>query len=154
MNIRLRELRALIREAFEDHSAWEKFSSPRSVIDLWHVTDAENLQSIYQSGLQPGYASMTDEGSPADAVYFFTDKLGADVLADKILMNGGAPAILHLRVPAKMLAKLDPRIDLEEEFGGNSIVFRPDKTFVKRHILDVQTSAVDLVPKQWLSRVV
>lgn len=147
MLLTLRELRFLVREALDptDPKTWERFSPTSSPVELWHVvTDVSSLDDVFRQGLLPGSESGAETawgGSPAALVYFFTVSEPAALLAQKLVDNGSQPVVLHLRVPAKMLAKLDPRIDPEEEFSGASVAFLPDKRFVINALVSVYTDA-------------
>jgi hypothetical protein len=93
---------------------------------------------------------MTPDGSPAQAVYFFTSPEPARLLASKIACSDGDPVVLHFRVSPK---KFDIRTDPEEEFGGNSVAFVPATPFAKTYITTVYTDVADQVPVRYKNRV-
>lgn len=152
MKITFGELRRLIAEVMSPFGDWKSYDVSQRVVDLWHVTACDNVESILKQGLIPGYASMSHDGSPADAVYFHTDVSGARIMAGKLENNDVLAAVLHFRIPAKLLKKHDPKIDPEEEFSGTSIALVPDKSFASKHIVSIYTDHNDLVPKRYLER--
>lgn len=159
MLLSLCELRRLVREALDptDSKTWEPFSPTSSLVELWHVvTDVTSLDDVFRQGLLPGSETGAETswgGSPAPLVYFFTVPEPAALLARKLVDNDGQPVVLHLRVPARMLAKLDPRVDPEEEFGGASVAFLPDKRFVVNALVTLYTDApAESVPKRHRAR--
>ena len=123
-----------------------------ALVDLYHVTAAANLKSIYSRGLVPGYASMSSDGSPINAVYLFDAPLGAKLLADKI-DEYQPSAILVMRYPARQFQLLDSQVDPEPEFGGHSITVTPPRNFVRQALLAVVTTDRASVPLPWLPRV-
>lgn len=157
----MHELRCLVRaflsEALDptDPTTWARFVPTGSMVELWHVVnDAASLVDILgKEGLLPGAQSGTssaEDGSPADVVYFFTKREPAVILVRKLQDNDAAPAVLRLRVPSRAL---DPRVDPEEEFGGDSVGFLPDPRFALKGLLEVYADDPAVVPARLRFRV-
>jgi hypothetical protein len=157
----LRDLiRVLLSEALDptDPTTWARFVPTGSMVELWHVVnDAASLADILgKEGLLPGAqsgASSAEDGSPADLVYFFTKRKPAVIMARKLRDSDAAPAVLRLRVSARMLGALDPRVDPEEEFGGDSVGFLPDPRFALRGLLEIYADDPTVVPARLRFRV-
>jgi hypothetical protein len=136
-----------------DVNTWPRFdTSKRTMWDLYHVTDAENLQGIFDKDFDPALAG-TNSGPASGRIYFTIAREQADVMADQLREMYGVPAIIHLRVNAKLLAQLDPRQDLSMGMVEESMAVKPSTALLHDGLLSIYTDHFSEVPKAWHSRV-
>lgn len=129
---------------------WDKYITDKKIIDLWHVTDAGNLSGIQKKGFIAKEASSMSDPVDTDRVFFATVREQADSIASQYQQNGAEPAIIHLRVPAHLLVKLDPRIDAG--MPESSIAVKPSSKLHKDFFLGVESVSGKGIPQTWKER--
>ena len=140
----------------DNPETWKRFdASGKKLHDLYHVTESYNLGSIKKYGLVSGYqsdiaSSMLSAPVPTKRVFVTTSKQQAEVLHRQIEDSGGSPVTLHLRLPSKVLSKLDPRVDPGVE---ESLALKPSSSLVKMGLLSIRTKDNNSVPKDWTDRI-
>jgi uncharacterized protein YjbI with pentapeptide repeats len=129
---------------------WEKWTTEKSVVDLYHVTLSENLKSIEREGFTSKKNSVIADPVDTDRIFFATEREQAESIKSQMEQEQGASAaVIHLRMPARLLMKLDPRVD--EAMPESSIAVRPSSKLHRDFFLSVESSEGD-VPEKWKGR--
>jgi SPP1 gp7 family putative phage head morphogenesis protein len=140
----------------DNPETWPKYDvSQRSTHDLYHVTLADNLISLQKSGFIAKAASSMGEPVDTDRIFFATSKEQALSIVSQLEQVAESPvALIQVRVPAKLLEKLDPRIDMG--MPESAIAVKPSSKLTKDFFLSVRVSKAGehLVPSSWQERVV